>query len=92
MHDCIVWEEGVLPIKGYVAPEVRGTHIQLSSRLQSPDPTLPAVLKIVSKQRSYALRAFHALRVIADYELLEDMPEEDAHQAVANAQRIFAML
>ena len=92
MHDCLQWETTALPMPGYAHPDLRGTHNVLCSRLGTPDPTILTPLKTLSRQRSYALRAFHAVRVTSDYHLGEDVTLEDAKQALAEAARIFAMI
>lgn len=92
LHDCLMWEDTALPLKGYVRPDTRGTHNKLCERLATPEPTNAPNLRLLSKQRGYALRAFHTVRVVADYHLQEDVGLEDAEQAVADARRVIALV
>lgn len=64
----------------------------LCERLATPEVTTAANLRTLSKQRGYALRAFHTVRVVADYHLEADVSAEDAQQAIADAQRIMGLV
>lgn len=89
-HDCLGWEQ-TLGFCGIEPPDLRGSHILLSSRLSSPHPMIAPNSKSLSRQRGYALRAFHTMRVVADYKLEQSVSLEDAHQAIADARRIMSI-
>lgn len=91
MHNCLDWEKTQLPIPGHAPPHLHGTHNVLCARLANPDSTVPQPLKVRSKQRAYALRAFHAVRVVADYHLQESITMTDAQQAIADANRVIGL-
>lgn len=92
LHDSLGWEATVPALKGYVAPETRGTHAKLCARLASPEPTNPEQVRRVSKQRGYALKAFHTLRTGADYLLEAIVTHEDALNALSEANRVMGMI
>ena len=87
-HDSVLWHAALLT-PGLLTPNGRnGTHEQLFQRLSNPSGSTE---KIVSKKRSYMLRALHEKRVIADYKLETSVSLADASQALENAKLIVAL-
>jgi hypothetical protein len=90
-HDTERWHRQ-LPAPGSLGNStVNGMHAQLCLRLQTPDMTLSQELKRKSRQRGYALRAFHDSRTKADYHLTEDVTSAEVLQAIADAQTIISL-
>jgi uncharacterized protein (UPF0332 family) len=87
-HDSLMWHEA-LPTPGSLAPNGRnGTHEQLLQRLSNPTGSTE---KMVSKKRSYMLRALHQKRVTADYKLETSVSLAEASQALEDAKLVVAL-
>jgi len=91
-HDTEQWHRQ-LPAPGSLGvSKATGMHAQLCARLQTPDVSLKHDLKLKSRQRGYALRAFHDCRTKADYYLAEDVTSTEVHQAIADAKTIISLV
>jgi hypothetical protein len=90
-HDSDRWHRQLPALGSLGASNATGMHAQLCVRLQTPDVSLPNALKMTSRQRGYALRAFHVCRTKADYHLTEDVTSAEVQQAIADAQKIISL-
>lgn len=91
-HDTDQWHAN-LPVPGYLPANFpKGKHAQLCERLASPDTTLPAEQKMLSKRRGYALKALHSQRIQADYYLNENFDAFDSRQAISDASVIIGIV
>lgn len=84
-HECRAWhaklaEPGRLP-EGFNG----GDHLELSVRLTNPAPAIEKALREASVKRGIRLRALHAERCKADYDLSETLDTVDASAAINDA-------
>lgn len=84
-HECRIWH-AALPAVGVLHEGFDGgMHAALSTRLLNPSPSLPADRKSSSIKRGIRLRALHAERCKADYELDLSLDDADARNAINEA-------
>lgn len=62
-----------------------GDHVELSTRLLNPASSLPEAQQKASRKRGVSLRALHADRCVADYELHVTVGSAEARVALSDA-------
>ena len=93
-HDSCSWQQGGHSPdqpKNKDGSLVRGMHRAFIEGLIAPHMSNPVEWRRKSTQRGVLLRALHAIRVEADYELSGDFSAERACKAIVDARAIMAI-
>ena len=87
-HRCQDWEK-TLPHLGSVRPETKGVHQELIDRLRRPHKSCSPDQVKRSKWLGARLIELRSLRARADYQLEDELTEDEAESQVEMAEAVF---